>query len=118
MCKHSIVPTQVQQIVPVPVHLLLERSMHFNEVEFKLARQETQIFTHRPPILLRDISIVFLLHHHRHHSPPPLTQYEALVSNTTTPAKTSDKKWILAALNFFALIPSRSISHIDKMFWS
>ena len=55
--------------------------MHFNEAEFKLARQETQIFTHRPPILLRDISIVFLLHHHRHHSPPPLTHYEALVGS-------------------------------------
>ena len=93
MCKHSIAPTQVQQIVPVPVHLLLERNMHFNEAEFKLAQQETQIFTHRPPILLRHISIVFLLlHHHRHHSPPPLTHYEALVSNTTTAAKTSDKK--------------------------
>ena len=66
--------------------------MHFNEAEFKLAQQETQIFTHRPPILLHDISTVFLLHHHRHHSPPPLTHYEALVSNTTTAAKTSDKK--------------------------
>ena len=69
--------------------------MHFNEAEFKLARQETQIFTHRPPILLHDISIVFFLHHHhhhRHHSPPPLTHYEALVSNTRTAAKTSDKK--------------------------